>query len=115
MRGFDVIATASKDGFVRVYELHTPGVSETPATQSKHATEVPAGLKSPTYSKPNQSGIGAGLAGGPRSGRNEEQGRPGRVNQEARLAAELNAHSGAVWQVNFSQMGKCEIAALHAL
>jgi nucleoporin SEH1 len=112
MRGFDVIATASKDGYVRVYELHTPGISETSASQSKHATEVPSGLKSPTYSKPNQSGIGAGLAGGPRSGRNEEQGRPGRVNQEARLAAELAAHSGAVWQVNFSQMGKCEPAVL---
>jgi nucleoporin SEH1 len=115
MRGFDVIATASKDGYVRVYELHTPGISETSASQSKNATEVPSGLKSPTYSKPNQSGIGAGLAGGPRSGRNEEQGRPGRVNQEARLVAELSAHSGAVWQVNFSQMGKCVSAVLHTL
>ncbi|KAI4732836.1 WD40 repeat-like protein [Aureobasidium sp. EXF-12298] len=105
MRGFDVIATASKDGYVRVYEVHTPGVSETSASQSKQATEVSSGLKSPTHSKPNQSGIGAGLAGGPRSGRNEEQGRPGRVNQEARLAAELAAHSGAVWRVGFSQMG----------
>ncbi|KAG9560978.1 WD40 repeat-like protein, partial [Aureobasidium melanogenum] len=105
MRGFDVIATASKDGYIRVYEVHTPGVSETPASQSKQATEVSSGLKSPTHSKPNQSGIGAGLAGGPRSGRNEEQGRPGRVNQEARLAGELAAHSGAVWRVGFSQMG----------
>lgn len=107
MRGFDVIATASKDGYVRVYELHTPGVSETTASsRSKQVVEVSSGLKSPTYSKPNQSGIGAGLAGGPRSGRNEEQDRPGRVNQEVKLVAELLAHEGAVWRVEFSQMGK---------
>ena len=107
MRGFDVIATASKDGIVRVYELHTPGISETSASESKRTNDPHSGLKSPTFPKPHQSGIGAGLAGGPRGGRNEEQDRPGRVNQEAKLVAELSAHSGAVWRVGFSQMGKC--------
>lgn len=106
MRGFDVIATASKDGYVRVYELHTPGVSEVSVSSGNNrSTEPTSGLKSPGFAKPNQSGIGAGLAGGPRSGRNEEQDRPGRVNQETKLVAELAAHEGAVWRVGFSQMG----------
>ena len=92
MRGVDVLATACKDGFVRVYELHTPeGAGEV----------VP---RNGSVSKP-KSGIGAGLAGGPRAGRVEEENRPGRVVQDVRLVAELPAHDGAVWRVAFSQMG----------
>jgi nucleoporin SEH1 len=109
MRGFDVIATASKDGYVRVYEVHTSSVSETTVSSesNKHAAEATAaGVKSPTHAKFSHSGIGAGLAGGSRSGRNEDQDRPGRVNQEVKVAAELSAHGGAVWRVSFSQMGK---------
>jgi len=107
MRGFDVIAVASKDGHVRVYELHTPGSADLPT--SNNAGDL-TGSNQPAIStslttRPAKSGIGAGLAGGSRSGRNEEDGRPGKVKQEAKLVAELSAHEGAVWRVTFSQLG----------
>lgn len=108
MRGYDIIATASKDGFIRVYEVHTPGGADmstsTDATRDSDAATKPSAAGSNRQAK---SGIGAGLAGGSRGGRNEDEGRPGKVIQEARLVAELAAHEGAVWRVSFSQMGEC--------
>lgn len=105
MRGFDVIAAASKDGHIRVYELHTPGAADLPTTANATGTvgnDAPKSLAT----RPAKSGIGAGLAGGSHGGRNEEDGRPGKVIQEAKLVAELSAHEGAVWRVTFSQLGK---------
>ncbi|GAM82698.1 hypothetical protein ANO11243_006810 [Dothideomycetidae sp. 11243] len=107
MRGFDTLATACKDGFIRVYDLHTPGVdpaSSAPVAPSASWTAELARAPS-GGNKPVRSGIGAGLAGGPRGGRVDDENRPGKVVQEARLVAELSAHDGAVWRVAFSQMG----------
>ncbi|GAB7351933.1 hypothetical protein MBLNU459_g2471t1 [Dothideomycetes sp. NU459] len=107
MRGFDIVATASKDGHIRVYELHTPGAAELPKTSGENRGVENAGPpKSPmSIAPPAKSGIGAGLAGGPAGGRNEEDGRPGKIVQEAKLVASIPAHEGAVWRVTFSQMG----------
>ena len=107
MRGYDVIATASKDGHVRIYELHTPGSADMPTSTDASKSVVPSGTRSSNISSARQqrSGIGAGLAGGTRSGRNEEEGRPGMAMQEVKLVAELSAHEGAIWRVSFSHMG----------
>lgn len=112
MRGFDTIATASKDGFIRLYDLHTPGaenldVSSSAAGADTWSADLANHRSSAGHAgnKPVRSGIGAGLAGGPRGGRVDEENRPGKVVQEARLVAELAAHEGAVWRVAFSQMG----------
>lgn len=108
MRGFDVIAAASKDGHIRVYELHTPGAANLPTNMAHENGGYNAPPKSPNTAvpRPAKSGIGAGLAGGLHGGRNEEDGRPGKVTQEVRLVAELTAHEGAVWRVTFSQLGE---------
>lgn len=109
MRGFDVIATASKDGHIRIYELHTRGATELPksTTTNGHNNDSHGLASSPkASSRPAKSGIGAGLAGGSRGGRSEDEGGPGKVTQESKLVAELSAHDGAVWRLSFSQLGK---------
>ncbi|KAH8709946.1 WD40-repeat-containing domain protein [Phaeosphaeriaceae sp. PMI808] len=86
MRGYDILATASKDGTIRIYELSTP-------------------TSGPRKNAP--SGIGAGLAGAsktPETSRDNEQ-YPGRIRQTAKLTDELTNHHGAVWRVAFSHMG----------
>jgi len=107
MRGYDTIATASKDGYIRIYEVHTPGGNnaETSAEAVRDAENSLHRASNASASRP-RSGIGAGLAGGSRGGRIEEDNRPGKVVQEPRLVAELSAHEGAVWRVNFSHMGE---------
>jgi len=105
MRGFDTIATASKDGYIRVYDLHTPGADGLNMTTDASAWTSEIASQRSTANKQVRSGIGASLAGGPRGGRLDEEQRPGKVMQEARLVAELAAHEGAVWRVGFSQMG----------
>lgn len=113
MRGYDVIATASKDGAIRIYELSTPrahGSSTgggTPSGQIEN--EQPAYSPRPSGPRRNApSGIGAGLASASRAhetAREPEQ-VPGRVHQTPKLVDELTNHHGAVWRVAFSQMGK---------
>ncbi|KAK4544087.1 hypothetical protein LTR36_004585 [Oleoguttula mirabilis] len=100
MRGFDMVATASKDGFIRIYELHTPGASSlplstSPATVDRH----PQAFLSP-QAKSVRSGIGAGLAGGARGKRDESAGAPGAIKQEPRLVAEMEMYGP--WRVNWS-------------
>lgn len=104
MRGYDVLATASKDGVIRIYELTTTNTDNTSASGGTSSSLTPR----PGHRLTTQSGIGAGLAGAsnaPAMGLENEQ-HPGRITQEASLKDELTAHHGAVWRVAFSQMGK---------
>ncbi|KAF2864488.1 WD40 repeat-like protein [Piedraia hortae CBS 480.64] len=95
MRGFDLIATASKDGCVRIYELHTPGEGT--------LCTVTSTVQS-TAMKP-RSGIGTGLAGGARGRRDDNADSPGAIKQEAELVAEWETHNGAPWRVTWSPAG----------
>jgi nucleoporin SEH1 len=108
MRGHDVLATASKDGAIRIYELSTPvsGTSSTDGTSSTSTVTNPISPR-PGPRKNAPSGIGAGLAGSSKAtdtSRENEQ-YPGRIRQIAKLTDELTNHHGAVWRVAFSQMG----------
>lgn len=110
MRGYDILATASKDGAIRIYELSTPSTGKGAATSLSAATSAFSATESShTDARGNiPSGIGAGLAGasrGPELQRESEQ-HPGRITQLAKLTDELTNHHGAVWRVAFSQMGK---------
>jgi len=104
MRGYDVIATASKDGAIRIYELHTP--------QDQKTVDVSATTANPDTSvileevRPRPSGIGAGLAGEPYAKHNLQQDRnAGKVMHTVKMVAELNPHHGGAWRVAFSQLG----------
>ena len=113
MRGYDILATASKDGAIRIYELSTPASGKGTATGSSAATATFPSTES-SHADPRRnapSGIGAGLAGATtgRETQREHEQHPGRITQLARLTDELVDHHGAVWRVAFSQMGKRNI------
>ncbi|KAK3109920.1 hypothetical protein LTR53_016328 [Teratosphaeriaceae sp. CCFEE 6253] len=105
VRGFDMVATASKDGLVRIYELHTPGAASLPTSGDLTPAESEGVPSRAHATRPARSGIGAGLAGGPRGKRDESAGVLGAIKQESKLVAELEAHGGAPWRVNWSSMG----------
>ena len=102
MRGFDVIATACKDGVIRVYELHTPKSRRSASSQLSTApfTQQPR--------KTSPSGIGAGLAGISQASRifSENDNDPSHIKHTVRLVGELLEHQGAVWRVCFSSNGR---------
>ena len=105
MRGHDVIATASKDGLLRIYELHTPGAAS--LSTSTAATSAGTGSESiqTSSNRRGRSGIGAGLANSTRGKRDDNVASHGTLKQEVKLVAELEAHAGAPWRVDWSQMG----------
>ncbi|KAK8207490.1 WD40-repeat-containing domain protein [Phyllosticta capitalensis] len=105
MRGTDIIATASKDGMIRIYELSTPEPSHAPSTLA--APAVQETQPSPRNRARNApSGIGAGLAGASRIGDAVDHDQdPGRVKHAVKMVAELASNHGAVWRVSWSQMG----------
>lgn len=110
MRGYDILATASKDGAIRIYEISTPSSGKGAAPGSSSGTAAFPATESPR-TDPRQnvpSGIGAGLAGATTgSDTQRENGQhPGRITQLVKLTDELTNHHGAVWRVAFSQMGE---------
>jgi nucleoporin SEH1 len=114
MRGYDILATASKDGTIRVYELSTPsGNVSTGGTSSTSTVADPVSPR-PGPRKNAPSGIGAGLAGAskaPDASRENEQ-YPGRIRQMVKLTDELTNHHGAVWRVTFSHTGTSSFCCL---
>lgn len=107
MRGYDILATASKDGAIRIYELSTPssGHSTSGGASSSLAVAEPTSPR-PGPRKNAPSGIGAGLAGASKVPDVSHDNEPGRVRQIVKLTDELTNHHGAVWRVTFSQMGE---------
>jgi nucleoporin SEH1 len=107
MRGYDILATASKDGAIRIYELSTPtsGNASTSGASTSMVTDAISPRPGPRKNAP--SGIGAGLAGAskaPDTSRENDQ-YPGRIRQIVKMTDELTNHHGAVWRVTFSHMG----------
>ena len=104
MRGYDVIATASKDGAIRIYELHTPQDQKTLDVNVSASNLDTSAI--PEEGKPRPSGIGGGLAGEPYARHNLQQDRnAGKVMHTVKMVAELNPHHGGAWRVAFSQLG----------
>ena len=106
MRGFDTIATASKDGFIRIYELHTPGAATLPTSSSAVLASREAIQTPMSTLRPVRSGIGTGLAGGARGRRDDNAGTPGVLKQDVKLVAELEAHNQAPWRVAWTPMAE---------
>ncbi|KAF2763056.1 WD40 repeat-like protein [Pseudovirgaria hyperparasitica] len=110
MRGYDIIATASKDGAIRIYELHNAETDKQSASDTTVAIHNghTDGRSSPRPrgSRAGPSGIGAGLAGASKSNEDSQEVTiPGRVKHLVKKVAELKNHHGAVWRVAFSPMG----------
>jgi nucleoporin SEH1 len=106
MRGFDTLATASKDGFVRIYELHTPGAATLSTLSNRAETVEPLPPRSQFPSaRPTRSGIGAGLASNAKGRRDDSTDAPGAVKQDAKLVAELEVKEGMPWRVSWNPTG----------
>jgi nucleoporin SEH1 len=118
IRGYDLCATACKDGLVRVFEVHTPGpegdgersgavgeiktpgasFGDYPPSSSSHTPH-----RSETHSYNNSlSGISASLASARGSTRGEGT---GQVRHVVREVARLDGHGGPVWRVEFDDDG----------
>ena len=113
MRGFDIIATVSKDGFLRIYELHTPGATTLSTSARSHVNALPRsqtsrrthGSMNGNSSRSVRSGIGAGLANGERSLQGGNPAGPDIVKQDVKLVAELEMHGTTPWRVGWSDIG----------
>jgi nucleoporin SEH1 len=113
IRGFDVVATACKDGFVRVFEVTTPAKGGKEASSKDYAkiseqVVVPAHRAAETVVRSFPSGIGAGLAGARSSSSRqpEAEGKQGEVLHVVREVSKLNANRTPVWRVEFDDDGQ---------
>lgn len=103
MRGYDLIATACKDGHIRIYEVTTPG----PAKHSAAVESLTARDKerSKGAAMSMVSGIGAGLA----IGKEKDSAvwkRDDRVRHLVKRVADLERHHhGGVWRLQWSATG----------
>lgn len=112
IRGFDVVATACKDGFVRVFTVTTPAKGGKEASSKDYAkmpeqVVVPAHRTAENGARNAPSGIGAGLAGA-RSGayRQEAEGKQGEVLHLVKEVSKLEANRTPVWKVEFDDDGQ---------
>ncbi|KAF4918497.1 Nucleoporin SEH1 [Colletotrichum viniferum] len=114
IRGYDIIATACQDGFVRVFRIDTPYSSDDGKTWStaeltrheNHQAQAFSNVSQSTDNKPPQSGLSASLA---KSGSHVERhfsGQPGQVKHIFKEIAKLDSHRTPVWRVGFDDDGQ---------
>ncbi|KAI9824102.1 MAG: epoxide hydrolase, soluble (sEH) [Thelocarpon impressellum] len=106
--GYDLIATACKDGCIRIFEVHTRLLSSSvgPVTSEPAPEANGARASSPEAAAVTPSGIGAGLAGASRatgaSGASRDHDEDSsRVQHTVDEVACLTEHHGAVWAVKW--------------
>jgi nucleoporin SEH1 len=115
VRGFDVVATACKDGFLRVFQVITPPKggrelrSKDYSKIPEHAT-VPIQKSAENGARNTPSGIGAGLAGARSSisgnRQQEAEGNQGEIPHSAKEVSKLDANRTPVWKVDFDDDGQ---------
>lgn len=116
IRGFDIVATACKDGFVRVFQISTPAKGNQ-VLRSKDYSRIPEDVALPVQRtiengiRNSPSGIGAGLAGARSSvgggiRQQDAEERPGQVVHVVREVSKLEANRTPVWRVDFDDDGQ---------
>lgn len=106
-RGFDVVATGCKDGFVRVYQIDYPtDDGHSPDTDDYQG--VPEPVVTPASRNTERSGISAGLAGARSSRTQGTQGTvgPGHIKHDVKKVGEFGDHRYGVWKVEFDYDGQ---------
>ncbi|KAL1992115.1 hypothetical protein VTN49DRAFT_4147 [Thermomyces lanuginosus] len=109
VRGFDLIASGCKDGFIRIFEVYTT-LSETAAS---HRSERQQTSESLTANRATaQSGIGSALANrAPISVSHRVPSADTQFKHEFREVACIDSRHLDVWQVEFSYAGDCLISS----
>ncbi|KAL2783643.1 WD40-repeat-containing domain protein [Aspergillus keveii] len=105
VRGYDLIASACKDGFVRVFEVHTSLASNNPRESDRNHTPSSASQSSRTTV---QSGIGSALANrAPTSMTSRSTTGDSQFKHFFKEVACIDSKHLDVWQVEFSYAGEC--------
>jgi nucleoporin SEH1 len=115
IRGFDIVATACKDGFIRVFQISTPSKGDQ-ILRSRDYARVPESLGLPVPrtiengARNSPSGIGAGLAGARSSvsgiRQQDPEDRKGQILHLAQEVSKLEANRTPVWRVDFDDDGQ---------
>jgi nucleoporin SEH1 len=119
IRGYDLVATACQDGFVRVFRVETPyegkhgkesgGRGWAAADVKRHAKDDEKSRRSGTADAravQHHSGIREGLS---RSGGNDERrtgGQHGHIKHTAKEISRMDSHRTPIWRVGFDDDGQ---------
>ncbi|KAI0594359.1 putative nuclear pore protein [Biscogniauxia sp. FL1348] len=114
-RGYDMIATACQDGFVRVFRIDTPFShddgktwSVADVTGSGKADEGALASQTVHSRRPSQapSGIRAEIDKSGTHGERTSTGQPGQVEHTVKELSKLDSHRSPVWRVGFDDDGQ---------
>ncbi|KAJ0417105.1 WD40-repeat-containing domain protein [Aspergillus carlsbadensis] len=109
VRGYDLIASGCKDGFVRVFEVHTSLASNNPRDSDRNHAPSSASHSSRTTV---QSGIGSALANrAPTSMNSRSTTSDSQFKHLFKEVACIDSKHLDVWQVEFSSAGDCLISS----
>ncbi|CEL01433.1 Putative Complex: the Seh1 protein from S. cerevisiae interacts with Nup84 [Aspergillus calidoustus] len=109
VRGYDLIASGCKDGFVRVFEVHTSLASNNSRESDRNHTPSSASQSSRTTV---QSGIGSALANrAPTSMTSRSTTGDSQFKHFSKEVACIDSKHLDVWQVEFSYAGDCLISS----
>lgn len=107
VRGFDIVSTVCKDGFVRVFEITTPFANkDMVAPYAKYPTTTQIAPVSKATDGIARSGIGAGLATSRSGAEARQHDRSGQVPHEVKEVSKLDMHHGPVWRCEFDEDGQ---------
>jgi nucleoporin SEH1 len=118
-RGYDIVATACQDGFVRVVRIDTPFDPTDGKTWSVHDLVRPNGKDSRAHAREGSalaqkaasqlhaaSGIRAELEKTGANGGRRGTGQPGQIAHTVRELSKLDSHKTPVWRVGFDDDGQ---------
>lgn len=107
VRGCDLIASGSKDGIVKVFEVYTTLTNSANTTTNGARRPALGPPRSPTGRTSTQSGIGTALANRlPATLMNRQGGGDAIFNHTYKEVASIDSKHLDVWQVEFSQAGE---------
>ncbi|EEH41731.2 nuclear pore protein (SEH1) [Paracoccidioides lutzii Pb01] len=113
VRGFDLIASGSKDGTVKIFEIYTT-LANAVGSSANGATNRPpsTSFHSSTGRTSIQSGIGTALANrSPVTLMNLQEGGDTHFKHTYKEVASIDSRHLDVWQVGFSQAGDCLLSS----
>ncbi|OJD24692.1 hypothetical protein ACJ73_03945 [Blastomyces percursus] len=112
VRGCDLIASGSKDGVVKVFEVYTTLANLANNTANGTSLQAVASSRSSTGRASTPSGIGTALANrSPSTLMNRQEGGDALFTHTYKEVASINSKHLDVWQVEFSQAGDCLLSS----
>ncbi|KAJ5081758.1 hypothetical protein NUU61_010022, partial [Penicillium alfredii] len=110
VRGYDLVASGSKDGMVRIFEVYTTPAS--PESQNANGRKVEGRINPPSMRATSQSGIGSALANrAPESISNRQASGDSQFRHTFKQVACIDSKHLDVWQVEFSFSGDSLVSA----